>query len=122
MAASTCVRRSTMASVSPLHHRREFTLQRAHCRLRRLARAGIDQIRNRFGLRQIELVVEKGALREFARMGQSRAKLQHSRDYSLHDHRSAVPVQLEHVLARVGMRRRKEQREACVDRLLLRSP
>ena len=45
---------------------------------------------------------------------------QHARDHRFDDDRAAVAVQLEHVLAGVGMRRGEEQREPDVDRLLLR--
>ena len=50
-----------------VHLRREFALQRAQCRPRRLRRAAVDQVGDRFGLREVELVVEVGALRELAR-------------------------------------------------------
>ncbi len=40
----------------------ENALQGVHCRTRRLLRAGINQVSNRFGLRQIELVIQKRTL------------------------------------------------------------
>ena len=43
-------------------------------RARRLLGAGVDQVGHRLGLRQIELVIEIGAPREFARLGQAHAK------------------------------------------------
>ena len=54
----------------------ELALQRAHGGARGLARAGIDEIRDGFGLREIDLVVEKRALREFAGPRAARAELQ----------------------------------------------
>ena len=39
----------------------ELALHRAQGCARRLDRAAVDQIRDRFGLRQIELVIEEGA-------------------------------------------------------------
>ncbi len=47
----------------------------------------------------------------------ARAELQTALDQLLDDHRTAVPLQFEHVFAGVGMRPRKEQRDADVDRV-----
>ena len=101
----------------PAHHGGELPLQRAHGRARRLARAGIDQVGDGLGLGQIELVVEEGALRELAGQGAARAELQRARDEGLDHERAAVAVQLEHVLAGVGVRGREEEREPRIDRL-----
>ena len=60
----------------PAHHGGELPLQRAHRRARRLARAGVDEVRDGLGLRQIELVVEEGALRELAGLRAPRAELE----------------------------------------------
>ena len=100
-----------------LHHAGELALQRAHGGARRLARAGIDEIGDGFGLRQIDLVVVKGALGEFTGPRAPRAELQAARDQRFEDDRAAMALQLEHVLAGVGMRAGKEQREADVDGL-----
>src|SRR5882762_4348653 len=50
----------------------------------------------------------------------ARAELHGARDQRVDHHRPAVAVQLQDVLAGVGMRRGKEQRQARVDRLVLR--
>ena len=100
----------------PAHHGGELALQRAHRRARRLARAGVDQIRDRLGLRQIQLVVEEGALREFPGLRAACAELERAPDQRLHHHRAAVAVQLEHVLAGVGVRRGKEERKPRIER------
>ena len=89
------------------HHGGELPLQRAHRRARRLARARIDQVRDRLRLRQIELVVEEGALRELARLRAARAELQGALHQCLEHHRAAVALQLEHVLTRIGVRGRE---------------
>ena len=62
----------------PLHHAGELALQRAHGGARGFARAGIDEVGDGFGLRQVDLVVVKGALGEFARARAARAELQRS--------------------------------------------
>jgi len=48
-------------------------LQRAQSRACRLRRSAVDQVSDRFGLREVELVVEEGALRELARSRRARA-------------------------------------------------
>ena len=49
-----------------------------------------------------------------------RAQLDAAREQQAQHGRAAVPVQLEHVLAGVGMRRRKVEREPLVERLAAR--
>ena len=102
----------------PAHHGGELTLQRAHGGACRLARAGVDEVGDRLCLREVQLVVEERALREFPRQGAPRAELRHPRHQRLEHQRSAVAVQLEDVLAGVGMRPGEEEREAGIDRLL----
>ena len=87
--------------------RGEFAAERAQRRARRFAARGVDQVGHRFGLRQIELAVEKRAAREFARLGKARAGIEHGAEHRMRHHRSAVALQFEHVLAGIGMRRRK---------------
>ena len=63
-----------------IHALRELTLQRTHRRLRGAARARIDEIRNGLGLRQIDLVVEEGALAELPCPRAPRAKFHDALD------------------------------------------
>jgi hypothetical protein len=91
--------------------------------------AGIDQVGNRFGLRQVDLVVQKSALRKLARLrhaqtGQARLaggrvvlgrRLQAARHQQLQNHRATVCLQLQHVFARERVWGHKMQRQAMVD-------
>jgi hypothetical protein len=52
---------------------RERARERAAGAARRRLGAGVDQVGNRLGLRQVDLVVEKGPLGEFARLGHAQA-------------------------------------------------
>jgi len=61
-----------------------------------------------FRLREIDFVVEKRSLREFARLCASTADLNDTCDECLHDQRATVALQLEDMLPGVGVRRRKE--------------
>ena len=85
--------------------------------------AGVDQVGDGLGLRQVQLAVEEGAARELTRLGQPHPQrgigLQAARQQQLQHHRAAVGLQFQHMLAGVGMRRREEQRQAVVDRLAL---
>ena len=81
------------------------------------AEPAADQVRDRLRLHEVELVVVVGALGELARPREPRAELERARDEQVHDDRAAVAVQLEHVLAREGIRRGKVDREPDVDRL-----
>src|SRR6185437_15715895 len=92
--------------------------ERAHGRARRLARAGVDQVGDRLRLGEVQLVVEEGALRELPRQGAPGAQLRHPVDQRLEHQWPTVPMQLEYVLAGVGVRSREKDREAGVDRLL----
>ena len=55
---------------------------------------------------------------ELSRQRPPRAELRHPRDQCFEHQRSAVAVQLEDVLAGVGMRSGEEEREAGIDRIL----
>ncbi len=52
---------------------REGTLKRVQRRACGLFRAGVDQVSNRFGLGQVQLVVEKRALGKLAGTGDAQA-------------------------------------------------
>ncbi len=94
-----------------VHLHREFALQRAQRGARGLCRAAVDQVGDRFGLREVELVVEVCALRELAGLRRSRTEFEHAAQQQVEHDRAAVPVQFEHVLAGERMRRREEQRQ-----------
>ena len=91
--------------------------------------AGVDQVGDGLGLREVDLVVEEGALGELAgprqpQAGQPRASAggvdlggggEAAREQQLQHHRPAVGLELQYILAGVGMRRRKEQGQPLVD-------
>mmetsp|Transcript_32493 Transcript_32493/g.76308 ORF Transcript_32493/g.76308 Transcript_32493/m.76308 type:complete len:400 (-) Transcript_32493:129-1328(-) len=79
--------------------------------------AGVDQVGHGLGLGQVELAVQEGALGELSRLGQPQVDtgLDDPRQQQLHHHGAPVGLQLQHMLAGVGMRGRKVQREALVD-------
>ena len=109
---------------------RKCAVERARRRARGRLGAGVDQVGDGLGLRQVELVVEKRALGELARPGDAqggqdgrsvaavdrRRGFETAREQQLQHDRTAVRLQLEHVLSGVRMRRRKEDRQAVVDR------
>ena len=101
-----------------LHHDGELALQRAHGSARRDARAGVDEICYGLGLRQIELVVQERALRELAGQSAPRAELHGARDERLLHDGAAVPLQFEHVLAGIRVRRRKKEGKSRINRFL----
>ncbi len=98
---------------------REFAFHRARGGARRGLGAGLDEVGHRFGLGEVELVVQEGAPRELAGLGHAQADLapglQAARQQHLHDYRAAVALQLEHLFAGVRVRRGEVQREAVVD-------
>ena len=97
--------------------RRKHAGQAARRGARRGRRRGVDQVRDAFGLREVELAVEERALRELAGSREARAQLRAAREKKPQHRGTAVPVQLEHVLAGIGSRRREVDREPLVDRL-----
>lgn len=102
-----------------MHGLREHAVERTRGRARGGLGAGLDQVGDGFGLGQVQLVVEEGAARELAGLGHAQADAvagpQAARQQQLHHHRAAVALQLEHILAGVGMRRRKPQRDAPIN-------
>ena len=88
--------------------------------------AGVDQVGNGLGLRQIHLAVQKCALAEFAgpRHAQAREDFalptERDRDFqgsgqqTLQNHRPTVGLQLQHVFASKGMGRGEIERQAVV--------
>jgi hypothetical protein len=102
----------------PLDQRMNFPRKvaghRAHrgtCRRRGLRG---DQVSHRFGLNQIQLVVEEGPARELARLGNPRTELDAARQQHLHHYRSAMALELKHILAGEGLRRGKEDQNPAI--------
>ena len=65
----------------------------------RLRRTGVNQVSDGFGLRQIDLLVEKGPQRKLARLRQARAKLTAAGQQLAHDNRTTMTLKFEHVFA-----------------------
>jgi len=65
---------------------------------------GADDVRDRLGLAEIDPVVQKRPLREFARLGQARAGMDNLGQGRLEDQRVPVAVNFQDVLAGVGLR------------------
>jgi len=84
-------------------------------------RGGVDQVGNAFGLRKIELAVEKCTTCELARRGETRSAFEATGEDEPQRGRAAVPLQLEHGLARVRRRCRKQQCETFVEGLAARA-
>ena len=72
--ASTSRRSSTSASRERVDLARERAVERARRRARRRFGAGVDQVGDGFGLREVELVVEEGALGELAGLGDAQVR------------------------------------------------
>jgi hypothetical protein len=93
-----------------------FQLPQGLLALRR--RFGVYQIRNRLGFRQIELAVFKSAAREFAGLGQAKARQAAKRfGHIVQDGAPAVNVKFHDVLAGIAVRRRKPDHNGLIDRL-----
>ncbi len=87
-------------AASALHLARELAEERTQRRARRLRRARGDEVGDRLGLREVELVVVEGALGELARARQPRAELDRARDEQVLTTGPPWPCSSEHVLAR----------------------
>ena len=81
-----------------------------------LAIRGASAIGYRFGLREIELVVEVGTAAEFAGFGKSGTEFDDTPKQQIHDNGTAMSLKFEHVLAGKRRRRRKIQRNALIKR------
>ena len=101
----------------------ERTRKRTPRAARRSLGARINQIGNRLGLRQIDLVVKKRPLGELPRLSQSQPwqgrlrQLKTPRHQQLQHHRPAVRLQLQHILTRVTARPGKEDRQPLINGL-----
>ena len=97
--------------------RRELALHGAHGRARGRRGAGIDQIGDRLGLRDVDLAVQEGALAELARPRRAAAELERAPHQHVEHEDAAVALQLQHVLAGERSGRRKIQGEPSIDGL-----
>ena len=95
---------------------RELALKAAHRAARRGLGGRLDDVRDRLGLCEIELVVEERPPGELARLGETGAELEAAPQEHLQDHRAAVALELEDVLGGVRVRRGKVEGDAIVDR------
>ena len=84
---------------------RAARLLRGDARL--IQRGGVDQVADRLGLRQIDAAIQIGPQREFARLGEARARFERPFDGVAQNHGRAVAGNLDHVFGGVGAGRRK---------------
>ena len=112
-----------------VHLARELARERSAGAARSGFGAGVDQVGDGLGLGQVNLVVEECPLGELAGIGHAQAGeaglsaggidlgsgLQAAGQQQLQHHRSPVGLQLQHVLAREGVRGREKQGQAVVD-------
>ena len=80
-------------------------------------RARMDQVRDGLGLREVNAAVEKGALGEFARLGQPRAGGEQRVEHQLGGQQSAVAGNFHRVLARECARGAQDGQENLVHHL-----
>ena len=75
------------------------------CRdLRLIESLRLDQVAHCLGLGEIDAAAQKGALGKLTGIGQTRARRERVFHQGSQDHRRAVRGDLDHILARVGMR------------------
>ena len=98
-----------------LDHAGKRTRQGPQRRTRCLLGPTADQVSHSLCLRQVQPVVEKRTLCEFARRSDARAASNCGIDHQLHDHGSTVPVQLNDVLARERRWSWKIQDESAIN-------
>ena len=103
-----------------VHLRRELASQRPERGTRRLRGAAVDEVGDRFGLREVELVVQERPLRELSGFGLARAERQDTAQQHVEHHRAAMALEFQHVFAGERVRRRKVERDALVDRVAVR--
>ena len=81
--------------------------------------AGMNQIRHRLGLGQIDAPIEKGAPRKFTGRGQARAFFENRIQNQLGREQPAVAGDLDHILAGEGARRAHDGHEHLVHHLVV---
>ncbi len=96
--------------------RRELAFERTHRGARRLRGAARDEIGDRFGLQQIDLIVEECAQRELAGFRGARAEPVGGSQHGVADDAPAMAVKLDDILARERGRRGEKQYEASIER------
>ena len=79
--------------------------------------AGVDEIRDRFGLHQIELAIEHRAFGEFARLRKSRTAREDRGDDALDEQRTSVQRQFDEIVAGERVRRDVADGDALIERL-----
>ena len=100
-----------------LHRARERALELIESLSRLRGRHRVDQIGDRFRLHEIDASMKKRAQRELTRRREPRACAERGSDDAFEQNRAAVRRDLDDVLARVGVRRRKERGDHLIDRL-----
>src|SRR5690606_10543461 len=98
---------------------RKGALQRTQRIARGLLGAGFDEVGNGLGLRQVQLVVEKGALTEFAGARQSGAELDAAGQQHVEHHRATVTLQFQYVFAGKRVGPGEVQQQAFIQHLRL---
>jgi hypothetical protein len=92
----------------------KLPLQRAYRATSSLDSIRLNQVGNTLRLCKVELVVQEGALREFARLCQPRAQIKAALQKHPQDGGAAVPLQFEHIFAGIGTWCGKKQGDALV--------
>ena len=98
---------------------REIPAQGAKCGARRLPACRVDEVGDGLGLGEVELPFQERAPRELTGFGEPCPRIQAGAQQLLHHHRSAMALELEHRLARIGVRRSVVERDSLVDALAL---
>ena len=80
-------------------------------------RCGIDEVRDRLGLGEVELAVEERPFGELARPGRARAEGEDPAGHPVEDNRAAVTLKLQRVLTGIGVRGGKPEGEPGVQGL-----
>src|SRR5690606_19166771 len=101
----------------------EHAAKRSHGAARRGFRRGVYQISHGFRLGQVQAFVQKGPVGEFTRLGMTYAQvfagLKTACQQTAQDSGAAVPLQLKHIFARVGVRPLEVQHDAGIDGIAL---
>src|SRR6202021_3455427 len=82
--------------------------------------AGVDEIGNRFGLRDVDLAVQEGAFAEFSGTRHAAAEFEQALHQQIDDEYAAVALYLQDMFAGVGRGCREVQGDAFVDAPALR--
>ena len=98
-----------------IHLPGKFPLQRAYGAACCDGSGRVNQINDCLGLSEVELTVEERASGKFARLRDTRAKLQATSQQHLQDDLATVRVQLKHLLASEGAWRGKMEQQSAVD-------